>query len=68
MFSGGNPYCYKWNYHKAPHRSCCSNENPCGEQEGDCDYDSECADDLICGFQGCSVWGYMGYDCCEKGN
>ena len=47
---------------------CCSNENPCGKDQGDCDYDSECADDLICGEQNCYGWGNLGYDCCEKGN
>jgi len=28
---------------------CCTKEHPCGVGGGDCDTDSECAGDLICG-------------------
>ena len=28
---------------------CCTTEHPCGVGGGDCDIDSECAGDLICG-------------------
>ena len=28
---------------------CCTKEHPCGVGGGDCDNDSECAGDLICG-------------------
>jgi len=48
--------------------SCCSGlANPrCGEGEGDCDSDEQCAGDLICGVDNCGAgWGST-YDCCAK--
>ena len=33
--------------------SCCTGSKPCGEGEGDCDYDSECAGNLVCGLDNC---------------
>merc|ERR1711935_909886 len=35
--------------------SCCTEDNKCGEGEGDCDYDNQCLDDLSCfkGGSGC---------------
>jgi len=33
--------------------SCCTEEFPCGEDEGDCDKDSDCAGDLVCGKDNC---------------
>ena len=28
--------------------TCCTDDEPCGEGEGDCDHDSNCKNDLIC--------------------
>ena len=47
---------------------CCKTDGPCGEGEGDCDNDGECAGSLVCGSDNCSWnpdpndnWD----DCCE---
>ena len=50
--------------------SCCTEDNKCGEQEGDCDKDSDCLDGLKCGENNCasksgSEWD-AGDDCCYK--
>ena len=49
---------------------CCSSSNLCGEGEGDCDYDSHCAGNLICEQDNCqkfdSRWSSQ-QDCCQKG-
>ena len=43
---------------------CCTAETPCGLDEGDCDQDEQCSNNLICGTDNC-LWG--GYDdCCMK--
>ena len=34
--------------------SCCTTTNKCGEQEGDCDYDSDCKEGLKCGNDNCN--------------
>ena len=34
--------------------SCCTKYNKCGEQEGDCDRDSDCLDGLKCGYNYCA--------------
>ena len=34
--------------------ACCSTMNKCGEDEGDCDNDSDCKDALKCGNENCS--------------
>ena len=39
--------------------SCCTKDKPCGLGEGDCDYDSDCKNDLKCGKDNCKK--------CEKG-
>jgi len=46
--------------------SCCTEEYPCGEDEGDCDSDSDCAGDLICGKDNCPRGTTFedGDDCC----
>jgi len=44
--------------------SCCTEEIPCKENDGDCDNDDQCKGDLICGENNCS-WG-DGDDCCQK--
>ncbi len=33
--------------------SCCTEEYPCGEGEGDCDNDDHCEGDLVCGKNNC---------------
>ena len=45
---------------------CCSNgiEGFCGEGEGDCDRDSECAGSLVCGRNNCPWGPGDGDDCC----
>ena len=54
------------NWQKAGNDQCCSNEGVgfCAEGEGDCDAESECQGDLVCGKNNCP-WG-DGDDCCEK--
>ena len=49
--------------------SCCSDSQTCGASEGDCDRDTHCTGDLICGNNNCndlysSVNIYQGVDCC----
>ena len=47
---------------------CCKEQGPCGEGEGDCDQDNECAGSLECGQDNCA-WGMdpLGSwdDCCQ---
>ena len=33
--------------------SCCSDQEKCGEYEGDCNSDSECYGSLVCEYNGC---------------
>ena len=44
----------------------CTTENPCGNNEGDCDSHLECQDGLECGSKNCP--GFLGFvfqvDCC----
>ena len=44
----------------------CTTENPCEENQGDCDDNSECSDELVCGLNNCPA--SLGYsndvDCC----
>jgi len=35
--------------------SCCTPANPCGENQGDCDEDDDCAGDLVCGANMCNA-------------
>ena len=44
--------------------TCCTSSSQCGHGEGDCDYDSDCAGDLVCGTNNCAD-GVSGLDCCE---
>lgn len=48
-------------------RECCSVLNPCKMDEGDCDKDSECEDDLVCGRDNCGKPFPSEADCCVKG-
>ena len=34
--------------------TCCTPDNKCGEDEGDCDTDNDCQDGLKCGEDNCS--------------
>merc|ERR1712079_393174 len=43
--------------------SCCNNSTPCGLGQGDCDYDSDCAGNLVCGYDNCAA-GSPSLDCC----
>ena len=36
--------------------SCCTEDNPCDEGEGDCDSDSDCKGSLECGSNNCARW------------
>ena len=45
--------------------NCCTSANPCGINQGDCDYDYECSGDLRCGTDNCIGQGFpSSYDCC----
>jgi len=46
----------------------CTAANPCGLDEGDCDYDNECELGLYCGTDNCptSLNFTLGIDCCRK--
>ena len=47
----------------------CASGIPCGEDEGDCDANSECQSNLFCGSNNCPA--YLGFgsevDCCTTG-
>ena len=51
--------------------NCCTSSNPCALGQGDCDSDSQCAGDLVCGTDNCinfdSTWPSTS-DCCTTGN
>ena len=48
---------------------CCSDLQPCGLGQGDCDTDSQCADSLVCGSDNCHHSRLLSFDltddCCE---
>ena len=45
----------------------CTDSNRCGEDEGDCDNDSECKEGHKCGTNNCrSLPSLSFYDCCYK--
>ena len=53
--------------------SCCSSSNKCGLNQGDCDSDSDCSGNLVCGKNNCRAVGgshfSSGADCCvQPGN
>ena len=46
--------------------NCCTVEKPCEEGEGDCDFNNQCAEGLICGVANCIGPEYpLNADCCE---
>ena len=50
--------------------SCCTKENPCELGGGDCDDDSECSGDLVCGYNNCRDFHPTAgptHDCCKSG-
>lgn len=59
----GNPDCNPstWSSYDG---ECCSVANPCGEAEGDCDINGECAGDLECGKDNCGSDFPSSADCC----
>ena len=46
---------------------CCTPENPCGPNQGDCDYDQECKNGLFCGSNNCPLFSIFAdsSDCCH---
>ena len=44
--------------------TCCSSTNQCDRNQGDCDSDSECSGDLICGSNNCKFPFPSDADCC----
>ena len=49
-------------------QECCDTSHPCGEDQGDCDNDSECLGSLVCGKNNCNLSKFptSKIDCCEK--
>ena len=53
-------------------KDCCSQGIPCGLGEGDCDHDSDCENDLVCGSIGYGAGENCGpnfaetAECCRK--
>lgn len=48
---------------------CCTAENPCELGGGDCDKDSECSGDLVCGYNNCRDFHQNAgstHDCCKQ--
>ena len=45
--------------------NCCTSTNQCDRNQGDCDTDSECIGDLICGTENCKYPFPSDADCCE---
>ena len=44
---------------------CCSSSNQCGPNEGDCDFDSDCSNNLVCGSNNCPLPFPIDADCCK---
>ena len=44
---------------------CCTSENPCGLNRGDCDLNDHCMNDLVCGIANCGEGFPVNSDCCE---
>ena len=46
--------------------TCCSSSNQCDVNQGDCDSDNDCRDDLVCGNNNCESPFPLSTDCCEE--
>ena len=73
MWHLGNKYlqCNQFNYQKSFSAcenfwTCCSNTNPCKIDEGDCDRDDHCTENLRCGVGNCGSKYPNNSDCCEQ--
>ena len=44
--------------------NCCSEEFPCEVGQGDCDFNSQCQDGVVCGTDNCGADFPPGFDCC----
>ena len=46
---------------------CCHEKFPCSKGQGDCDTDSECEGNLVCGTDNCDQTQFLwsGADCCK---
>ena len=51
-----NPTDFNW--------GCCTEMDPCYKGRGDCDKDSECVGDLVCGNNNCGDGAHPELDCC----
>ena len=58
----GYPRCHPLDYEW----DCCSIEQPCLADDGDCDSDDECIGDLICGENNCQDDTTLYEDCCTR--
>ena len=43
---------------------CCTSQNPCGLNSGDCDLNDHCMNDLVCGIANCGEGYPSNADCC----
>ena len=60
----GNPKCNPATWSKY-NSECCSVKNPCGKGEGDCDKNTECIGNLVCGTNNCGTkFPNSKADCC----
>ena len=66
---GGNRKCNPntWDQFGGYRDGCCTPDQPCGENEGDCSDDSDCLPGLVCGTKNCpKERGFADRaDCCE---
>ena len=56
-----------WHEYGGYRDGCCTSEQPCGRDEGDCSLDSDCMPGLVCGKNNCPEDVGFGNraDCCE---
>ena len=63
MFIGSTSICNGGSKKQIQH--CCASARPCKENQGDCDNDSQCEGNLVCGKNNCGrsfTWKWA--DCC----
>ena len=48
-------------------RNCCTREEPCAINQGDCDRSYQCQGNLVCGKDNCGKGFPRSADCCEPG-